>query len=188
MEQEAEQVARRVAAPKSTRIETAGSWPGVSKKQEAWRYAWGVPSIAVQLTSTLLRAPHPGASAGPLYDTTRWRINPPVTGQTLANMKTAIAGRISKGDIASATVVGVPLGTNEEMYLLNIIYQLGTKGNWDRVMKVEAEVAPPVGSMGQHSRGSPSPAGPSLPTTTPARRSRASSAARGRTSQKAPSQ
>lgn len=89
------------------------------------------------------------ALRAPLYDTTRWTITSPVTGQTLANMKTAIAGKISKGDIASATVVGVPLGTDEEMYLLNIIYQLGTKGNWDRVMKVEAEVAPPVRGVGQ---------------------------------------
>jgi hypothetical protein len=64
-------------------------------------------------------------------------------------MKTAIAGKISKGDIASVTVVGVPPGTDEEMYLLNIVFQLGTKGNWDRVMKVEAQVAPPVGGIGQ---------------------------------------
>jgi hypothetical protein len=64
-------------------------------------------------------------------------------------MKTALAAKITKGDIASATVVGVPLGTAEEMYLLNIIYQLGSKGNWGHVMKVQAEVAPPVDGMSQ---------------------------------------
>lgn len=149
MEQEAEQVARRVTAPSSARVETAGSRPGVSTEQEARRYPWSVPSVAVQRTSTLLRAPSPGASGGPLYDNTRWKINPPDTGQTLASMKTAIAGKISKRDIASATVVGVPLGTDEEMYLLNIIYQLGTKGNRNRVMKVQAEVAPRVDGMSQ---------------------------------------
>jgi hypothetical protein len=97
--------------------------------------------VAERRPGALLRAP--------LYDTTQWTVSPPPPKSTHASVKALVNGRIASGDITSASIVGVKAGSDQEMYLLYILYQLGTKANRGRVMKVQAEVAPPIGSVGQ---------------------------------------
>ena len=75
-----------------------------------------------------------------LYDTKRRTIPMLPVGHTAKSMRDLVDKKIAKKEIASATVKGVKPGSEEEIFLLHIIWQLGNRDRRDTFIRLETAI------------------------------------------------
>ena len=84
------------------------------------------------------------------YDMTNWDIPLPPQGHTAKSMHDEVDKKIAKvpPDIKSATVKGVTPGSEAEMFLWHILYQVGSRDRWDTFVRLNTAIGwpPPPGA------------------------------------------
>lgn len=95
------------------------------------------------------------------YDTTNWTIPLPPQGHTPKSMRDAVDAKIAKTppDITSATVKGVNPGSEAEMFLLHILFQLGRRDRWDTFVRLQTSIGRPPPPKGDKGGGTVAPQG-----------------------------
>jgi len=90
----------------------------------------------------------PGSGSTLKYDTTAHSISPPPQGTTLASIKAALQTKQDKKpqpDLGKTlNVKGVNAGTDEEIFVWNVLLQLGTFKRWGSEVDVVTEIGRPA--------------------------------------------
>ena len=88
-------------------------------------------------------ATQPAAASPPplTYDRDTHPLQPLPAGFTLKNIQSNLTTKIAAGDLKSATASGVTSGSTEEIFVLYVIWALGTKSRWG----TEADIVTAIG-------------------------------------------
>ena len=87
-------------------------------------------------------ATQPAPSPPPLtYDRDTYTLKPLPDGFTLKSIQSNLTTKIAAGDLKSATASGVTSGSTEDIFVLYVIWALGTKSRWG----TEADIVTAIG-------------------------------------------